>query len=565
MSSVSALNSLLTSAAPSTAVDLSSLLAAVAGASTPGINVSSAVAAGIYAARGTERAWQAQQTDLASQTTDLNTIQSTITSLDNDMQSLNSLVGPLSARAVASSNPSILSGSAVSATAVGNHVVVVNNLASTASWYSNPVANSTTLLPAGSFTITPPGGTSGTITIASNTSTLSDLATQISNGGFGVTASVVTDTSGSRLAIVSNASGTASNFTVSSNSVATASTWSSAPVANATTPLTAGTFTLVDGSGTSAISNTITISGSDTLNTLVAGINALNMGITASVATDASGSHLALASSDGTSKLAVSNDPIGFDFTQATTGTDASITVDGIPVSSPTNTVKGAVGGLTLNLLGAAPGFQVNLSIAPDANQVTTAINQFVADYNTAMGDLNTQFTNGASGQGSLASDPTIRNLQSALLQALTYTYAPSSGSTTVSNLQSLGISVGNDGTLSVNSATLNSAVQNNFSDVQNFFQGTALNGFANSLDQQLSNFINPANGAFTVDLQSISSENKDLQNSIDNYETNYISPLQLQLTSEYSQAEILLQQLPRQMQQINTELGYNTSNSSGG
>lgn len=565
MSSVSALNSLLTSAAPSTAVDLSSLLAAVAGASTPGINVSAAVSAGIYAARGTERAWQAQQTGLASQTTDLNTMQATITSLDNDMQSLNSLIGPLSSRSVASSNPGILTGSAVSATAVGNHVVMVNNLASTASWYSNPVADSTTLLPAGSFTITPPGGTAGTIAIASNTSTLSDLATQISNGGFGVTASVVTDTSGSRLAIVSNASGAAANFTVSSNSVATASTWSSAPVANATTPLTAGTFTLVDGSGTSAVSNTITISGSDTLNTLVAGINALNMGVTASVTTDASGSHLALASSDGASKLAVSNDPIGFDFTQATTGTDASITVDGIPVSSPTNTVKGAVGGLTLNLLGAAPGFQVNLSIAPDTNQVTTAINQFVADYNTAMSDLNTQFTNGASGQGSLASDPTIRNLQSSLLQAMTYTYTPSSGSTTVPNLQSLGISVGNDGTLSVNSATLNSAVQNNFSDVQNFFQGSALDGFANSLDRQLNNFTNPANGAFTVDLQSISSENKDLQNSIDNYETNYISQLQLKLTSEYSQAEILLQQLPRQMQQINTQLGYNTSNSSGG
>jgi flagellar hook-associated protein 2 len=39
-----------------------------------------------------------------------------------------------------------------------------------------------------------------------------------------------------------------------------------------------------------------------------------------------------------------------------------------------------------------------------------------------------------------------------------------------------------NDGTLSVDSATLNSALTNNATDVQNFFEGTALNGFANSV-----------------------------------------------------------------------------------
>ena len=46
------------------------------------------------------------------------------------------------------------------------------------------------------------------------------------------------------------------------------------------------------------------------------------------------------------------------------------------------------------------------------------------------------------------------------------------------------------------------------------------------------------------------------------NFETNVITPLQTQLQSEYRQAEILLQQLPTEMKQINQELGYNnTSN----
>jgi flagellar hook-associated protein 2 len=129
-------------------------------------------------------------------------------------------------------------------------------------------------------------------------------------------------------------------------------------------------------------------------------------------------------------------------------------------------------------------------------------------------------------------------------------------------NLSSMGISVNNDGTLTADSATLNNALQNNFSDVQNFFQGAALNGFANSMDQQLTSFISPADGAFTLDLSSISTEYSGLQTDVTNFETNYITPLKTQLTSDYSEAEIALQDLPQEMQQINTELGNNNNSS---
>jgi flagellar hook-associated protein 2 len=125
-----------------------------------------------------------------------------------------------------------------------------------------------------------------------------------------------------------------------------------------------------------------------------------------------------------------------------------------------------------------------------------------------------------------------------------------------------MGITVNSDGTLSVDSSTLNSALQNNFSQVQNFFQGTALNGFANSMDQQLSSFINPGDGAFTVDLQSMSTEYTSLQDEIDNFQTNTIDPLQTQLQSEYSQAEIALQQLPGELKDVDAELGMNNSSS---
>jgi flagellar hook-associated protein 2 len=445
------------------------------GASSPGIDVTAAVNSAVTAAEAPEQAWETQESTLQSQINALDQIQTDATNLDNDIQSFNSIVGPLSAMTVNSSDSNVVTASAASGSSVGNHTVVVNNLATTASWTSATYSSSSTAMPAGSFTITSGSGTATTIT-TDGTETLSDVANTINSDDLGVTASVITDASGSRLAIVANSSGSAANFTITS-------------------------------------------SGST-----------------------------------------------NYGFTQAATGSNASLTVDGISISSATNSVTGVIPGVTLNLLSADPGVDVSLGVAPDTSQVQSALQQFVTDYNQLVSDLSAQFTFSSStgSEGVLASDSTVRNLQNEVLGALDYTYTPESGSTTVPTLMSLGISVDDNGQLSLDTSTLDSALQNNFSDVQSFFQGSALNGFANSLDQQLTSFISPADGAFTVDLQSMNSQITDLQNSISDFQTNYIAPLQTQLQADYSKAEIALQELPNQMKEIDQELGLNNSSSGG-
>ena len=73
-----------------------------------------------------------------------------------------------------------------------------------------------------------------------------------------------------------------------------------------------------------------------------------------------------------------------------------------------------------------------------------------------------------------------------------------------------------------------------------------------------------PTNGAFTVDLQSISSENTDLQSQINDFQT-YLDAQTTLLTAEYNQADALLQQLPIEEQQIAAELGQTGSGGSSG
>ena len=466
MSSSSALNSLLGS---SNSIDLSYILEALTGASTPGIDVTAAVNSAVTAAEAPETYWENQESTINSQGSALTQIQTDATNLDNDMQSLNSLTGPLSATTVTSSDSSVVTGTSVSGTAAGTTTVVVNNLAASDSWSSDVVASSTTALPAGTLTITPASGSATTITIGSGVNTLSDLATAINGDDLGVTANVITDANGARLSIVSNTSGSANDFTVSSSSA---------------------------------------------------------------------------------------------NFTEVVPGANASLTVNGISIASASNTVTGVVPGLTLNLLNADPGTQVDLTVSPDTSQVSTAVNQFVSDYNTLIQAVNAQYADSnGSGEGVLATDPTLRNLQTALFQAVDYS---STGSGTVSSLTSLGITVNDDGTLSVNSSTLNSALQNNFSGVQSFFQGSALNGFANSLDQQLTSFTDPGDGAFTVDLQSLKTELTGYQTDVTNFQNNVITPLQTQLQSEYSKAEIALQELPAEIKNIDAELGLNNNSSNG-
>lgn len=444
-------------------INLSSILSAL-GSSSSGINVQTAVAEEIANESAPMYQWEQQQSTLQTQTSDIKSIESDITTLQNSLTTLNDPVGTLTSMTATSSDSSILNASAAAGTAAGTHIVVVNNVATNASWYSTDVATSTTPLATGTFSIQVGSGTSITVTTGSGVNTLNDVVNYINGLGSGVTASVVNDASGARLALVSTNSGAASNFTVTNGS--------------------------------------------------------------------------------------------GLAFTQASTGKDASLTVDGIPIDSASNTVTGAVSGLTLNLTGASAGTQVNVSIAPDASQVSQAITNFVNAYNTVIGDVNTQYTVSASNEeGPLAGDPAVSNLQSMLLGAASF----SNGSGDVSTLAGLGITMNNDGTLTVDSSQLTSAIQNNFGAVQSFLQGASSNGFAATLNTQLNALTDPVSGAFTVDLQSISSENTDLQSQISDFQS-YINTRQSFLTNEYNQADIALQQLPIMEQQLNAELGNSSS-----
>jgi flagellar hook-associated protein 2 len=428
-----------------------------------GIDVSTVVSQLVTAARKPETNWQSQQDAIQTQVTALNQLNTDLSALWDKINALKDSSGATGSVTTSTSNPNIVTATASAGTPPGTHVLEVDSLATTSSYYTAAVATSSTTLSAGSFTI------------------------QVGSGA----------------------------------------------------------------------ATTVTVDGTDTMATLAAKINGLNLGVSASVVVDANGARLAMVSShSGASSDLTVADSSGLGFTKAITGSNASLTVDGVPISSTSNIVSGVVPGVTFTLTGASVGTQASIGITPNTADSIQAVNDFVSAYNTVIGELNSGFAFDQSTNkgGALSGDSSARMVQQDLLGFVTQTVT---GSGNFTSLRSLGIDMNNDGTLTVDSPTLNDAVTNHFSDFQSFFQST--NGFGQTVANQLLQLTSPTQGAFSVEIKGLQSTFKSLQNQVDDFEV-YIAGQEQQWLTQYNQINVMLQQLPLLQAQINAELGNSTS-----
>jgi flagellar hook-associated protein 2 len=365
------------------------------------------------------------------------------------------------------------------------------------------------------------------------------------------------DTSVSDSSVLSASAGSgavAGTHTISVTSLATTSSEYSNEVASSSTAIGTGAFTLQVGSGSAS---TIAVDSSDdTLTGLAAAINKQNLGVTASVITDAGGSRLTLVSnsSGAAGNITISGNTTGLSFDVGSKGQDASLTVDGVPIDSSSNTITTAISGVTLNLTGTtSPSSPVTLQVSPDTSQVASAINTFVSDYNTVITNLNSQFTSGGSSgtTGTLMGDTAAEMVQSTLLGDAA---GGASGNGAISSLAALGITMNEDGTLTVDSSQLSTALTNNFQQVQNFFQATST-GFAQKFASDLNNLTDPTNGPIAIDLNGITSSVSSLQSEITDFQAN-LTTEQQSLTTYYDNVNVTLQSLPSLLASVNAQLG---------
>jgi flagellar hook-associated protein 2 len=551
-----------------------------------GFDVSATVSQIVGNLKNIETPWKTQLTSLQSQDTAISSLGTLFSKLSNDMSSLTDFTGVLAQKTGASSNSSVVQLTAASTAATaGTHTVVVNNLAQTSSGYLDEIANSADSL-------------SGTLSIAVNGNsqefdlsklanpTLAGLASAINSSGIGVTAGVLTDANGSRLSLVSGTSGANGQMTI-----------------------------------TSALTDTSLVTGTNST-------GAMN-------------------------------------YNPTVDGKNASLVVDGVPLSSTTNIVSNLIPGVTFQMLSASPvdsnGNKVGIQvvIGNDNATVESTINSMVIDYNSLVSAINTQQGNDSSGNPEpLFGSPTLSLLQQQLLGGInkqnpngyldaitnssdtlsgTLTIAVGSGTaheidistlsdqtlsgvasainsasmgvtanvltdasgsrivlvsgtagstgalkvtsaitdtatskalsynnggSDISGLANLGITMNNDGTISLDVASLDGVLNSDFGGVTAFFQN------ANSWGTTFANVLNNAGSSSSTGVLALAEKaNSTTESNLNaniSKEESMISAQQKSLTTELNSANEILQALPSQLDSTNMLYaaisGYNTN-----
>lgn len=230
--------------------------------------------------------------------------------------------------------------------------------------------------------------------------------------------------------------------------------------------------TFTAGSGTPV---DITVSASDTVSDVASKINGANAGVTATVLTDASGERLllrgkntgveagyqmsVLSDDDGlpADTLGLSRLVVGSTTNQQ--ALNAAATINGIAVSSSTNTFANSVSGVTFTAVKETTG-PVTVTIAKDTSAVQANVDAFVKAYNEVNTVLNeaTKYDASTKTGGLLQGDATTLSLQNALRAAI---QSVTTGSSMFNTLSAVGISQLRGGNLEVDSAKLSTAMDN--------------------------------------------------------------------------------------------------------
>ena len=338
----------------------------------------------------------------------------------------------------------------------------------------------------------------------------------------------------------------------------------------------------------------ISLKASDNLTSVAAKINGAHAGVTATVLHDASGERLLVQSnatgaaqgfriqttdSDGHSgsdsalsalTFDLQAGPVGMGANAYQSAQDTEATVNNIPVTSSSNTIAGAITGLSLQVsqVTTAPAL---VTVSANTSAAVSSVQSFVAAYNALNKQLSTdvQYNTASNTAGVLEGDMTVENLQNQL-HALMLHSTSSAGA--FKYLSDVGITVGEGGTLSVNTGKLTQALSQHPAEVQKLFSAEANNSKASLREQGLgvqlqhyaSSILRSGSGAFDSETSNYQATIKQLSKQQDQITANG-NALKAQLQARYAYLDTQITQTTKMSNYFTQQIGlWNNSSSKG-
>jgi flagellar hook-associated protein 2 len=271
---------------------------------------------------------------------------------------------------------------------------------------------------------------------------------------------------------------------------------------------------------TPSVAVPLSIDANSTLADIAKKINdAADMGVTASIVNDGSASpnRLVLTSKltgeatsmkitvtgDAALQSLLANDPAGLpaaQLQQSAAAQNTKLTVNGIAITSPTNSVVGAVQDVTMSVSKIGT---TTLKVEQDKAGVQSAVSTFVVAYNSlqSVASRLTAFDPASKSGAVLLGDSTLRTIQTGIRSALTSAQTDDGSGLTM--LSQIGVSYQKDGTLALDATKLTASLDNKMSGVAHLFSAGA-GGFGTKMSKLLGSYTDGTDGVLTAATKGI-------------------------------------------------------------
>jgi flagellar hook-associated protein 2 len=238
---------------------------------------------------------------------------------------------------------------------------------------------------------------------------------------------------------------------------------------------------------------------------------------------------------DGLSQLAFNSS--GSQLTQYAAGANANFSINGLAVSSASNTVTNVIDGVTLNLLSATSS-AITIDVKTDTDTIVADVQAFVDKYNayaSLFKDL-TKYDATTGTAGALQGDSTARAVMSQIRSELGRSVTGLTGS--YRSLADVGITIDKSGVMSFTQSTFKTAFAAAPADVTGVFakttvSGTAVEGVAEKLETLMEGFLVSTTGLFdsrinslNTQLTAITDDRADLARRMQSLESRYFAQL---------------------------------------
>lgn len=242
--------------------------------------------------------------------------------------------------------------------------------------------------------------------------------------------------------------------------------------------------------------------------------------------------------------------------TEVAKAQDAHFTLNGIAVTSASNTIKDVVTGVDITLKEVTTTEQF-LTVEADNSQAQTAIKEWVDAFNQLQSTMSslTQFTtkdpNSAelnSSNGPLLGDATLRNIDQSI-RSIFSKGQPGE----ISVLAQIGINMDSHGTLTIKENELNKALSANSDAVAKLFTGDGqTTGIANEVFAKVSSFID-SDGTIDTVTNGLNSTLKSLEKRYDQVNQSIDQTLERYRT-QFTQLDVMISSLDSMSNYLNTQ-----------